>query len=499
MKNIAILSTSLNSGGAERIAGLLSKELAKYYNVFLFLLDTERIVYEYGGEIVDIGDELPFFEHRVAAEKKLKHIDISISFMEIMNFANIRTRGTDKVIISERCVQSLFQPSLDAQTIKIRKYYGSADAIVACSHGVKYDLLTNYSIKNEIDVIYNFINKEKIRKLSEEDLPESVETFLNGASLFLNVARLHPQKNQISILNAFEQYLDSNKNCKLIFLGSGELEEKINEEISNRKLNDFVKVVPYDSNPFRYMKRAKTIILASRFEGLPNAVLETMTIGCPIIATDCLAGPRELLGDYTDYSEQFGNGISVLDRGILLSYYHSNNELDIKLLIEAMRYVNDNQQAVDDMKRQQQAYMNEYSNAIIVGKWIDLIENIEGNRRIKHEEATGYDSRKKTFIYGMGMVGTATFLSIREKIPIDGFVVSRKEEAVSDYMGIPVYDVKSIPYANEESQFILGTIENTQDELVRELYRNGYSNIVMPYVTPSEESMAFVKNYRGEK
>ena len=44
--NVAIIVTSLNSGGAERIAGLLSKELSKKYNVYLFLLDTTDIVYD---------------------------------------------------------------------------------------------------------------------------------------------------------------------------------------------------------------------------------------------------------------------------------------------------------------------------------------------------------------------------------------------------------------------------------------------------------------------
>ena len=55
IKNIAVISTSLNSGGAERIAGLLSKKLASKYNVYLFLLSTDNIVYEYGGTIIDIG------------------------------------------------------------------------------------------------------------------------------------------------------------------------------------------------------------------------------------------------------------------------------------------------------------------------------------------------------------------------------------------------------------------------------------------------------------
>ena len=88
MKNIAIISTSLNSGGAERIAGLLSKELSKYYNVYLFLLSTDNIIYEYGGTIVDIGQSGPFYEYPIKIYKKLYDIEIAISFLEIMNFAN---------------------------------------------------------------------------------------------------------------------------------------------------------------------------------------------------------------------------------------------------------------------------------------------------------------------------------------------------------------------------------------------------------------------------
>ena len=72
MKNIAIISTSLNSGGAERIAGLLSKELSKIYNVYLFLLSTENVIYEHGGIIVNIGSSFPFLEEGDYIGKTIK-------------------------------------------------------------------------------------------------------------------------------------------------------------------------------------------------------------------------------------------------------------------------------------------------------------------------------------------------------------------------------------------------------------------------------------------
>lgn len=70
VKNIAIIVRALNGGGAERIAGLLSKELSRNYNVYLFLLDTENIVYEYGGAIVDIGHSRSFCEYDISINKK---------------------------------------------------------------------------------------------------------------------------------------------------------------------------------------------------------------------------------------------------------------------------------------------------------------------------------------------------------------------------------------------------------------------------------------------
>ena len=130
MKNIAIIVTSLNGGGAERIAGLLSRELAKRYQVYLFLLNAENIVYEYGGTIIDIRQSGPFYEYAIKVYKEKYNIDVAISFLEIMNFANIRTRGKERIIISERCVQSLIEPPLVSQTDKIKRYYNFADEAV---------------------------------------------------------------------------------------------------------------------------------------------------------------------------------------------------------------------------------------------------------------------------------------------------------------------------------------------------------------------------------
>ena len=73
----------LHGGGAERIAGLLSKWLSRSYNVYLFLTNTDNIVYEYEGTIVNLainGNE--FIKYYAAKYKKKYDIDCAISFLE---------------------------------------------------------------------------------------------------------------------------------------------------------------------------------------------------------------------------------------------------------------------------------------------------------------------------------------------------------------------------------------------------------------------------------
>lgn len=494
IKNIAVISTSLNSGGAERIAGLLSKELASRYNVYLFLLSTENIVYEYGGTIVDIGEEMSFYEHSIRRAKEKYDIDVSVSFLEIMNFANIRTKGKDKVIISERCVQSLFEPSLDAQTYKIKKYYNFADGIVACSHGVKYDLIGNYSVNNEIKVIYNFINKHRIIELAQCELDEEIKDFLRGKEFFLNVGRLHQQKNQAAIIETFAKFVESNKKYKLLILGSGELKEELDYLINNYVLSDFIKVIPYEKNPYRYISRAKAMILASKFEGLPNTILESMTLQCPVISTDCLAGPRELLGRIEDYSKVINNNIHIMDRGIILPFYNCDNNLDMNLLLESMSIIDKDCDLINKIKINQKKYMDEYNNEQLLNEWVEFIEKTDRKEDVINIEEE-IDKEKKTFIYGCGMIGTAYYHALRENMIIDGFVVTENKQGQSEYLGVPIYEINSIPYGNDEIQFILGTIESTQDEIIRSINSNGFYNIIEPYIVPNNESLEFLKHY----
>ena len=481
MKNVAIMIFSLYGGGAERIAGYLSKYLSERYNVYLFLTKTDKIVYDYGGTIVDIGKMGKAYEHNIKECKKKYKIDTTISFMERTNFTNIRTCVGDRLIISDRCVQSLMRPFESAEEIQIQKYYQYADEIVACSYGVKHDLNSYYHVNNNISVIYNFIDKDKITQMSLETLPEDVDEFLDGKDFLLTVGRLHPQKNHVRLIVQFALFHKKHPDVKLLILGKGVMAEHIQTLIDDKDLNDCVRIVPYEKNPFRYMSKAKTLVLSSHYEGLPNVVLEAMTIGTPVVAVDCLGGPRELLDDEIDYNKLF-EPIKACRRGVLVSDSNSDDSGATDYLAKAMTMIYENKSLEEQVVINAKQHMETYSNEEILRQWLSVIE--QDNRKLPQvlkEEDCLLKNAPCIILYGAGYIAHNTYLSMREKYKFTFCALSQKSE--DDYFyDLPIKEIGDLAHLRDEAVVVMGVSQTYQNEVTDKLRELGFKNIIFPFI-----------------
>lgn len=171
--------------------------------------------------------------------------------------------------------------------------YRHADAVIAPSRGVADDLQRMMrNSKNPVVVIPNPIDSMAIRQQAAAPLDHP--WIAAGVPIVLAVGRLSAQKDLPTLLEAFAQVLQ-HRDARLLILGDGEERAKLEQRVREKGLSAVVDLHGFADNPFSYMARAAVYVLSSRFEGLPNALLQALAVGTPTVATDCPSGPREIL------------------------------------------------------------------------------------------------------------------------------------------------------------------------------------------------------------
>ena len=131
---------------------------------------------------------------------------------------------------------------------------------------------------------------------------------------FVNMGRLSPEKGQDNLIKAFSNFHKQNENSKLYILGQGVLEQYLSDLIHELGVEDSVYLLGQQENPFDFLKRCDCFVLSSHYEGQPMVLLEAMTLGMNIIATDIVAN-RTVLED-GKYGLLVENSISGLEEGM---------------------------------------------------------------------------------------------------------------------------------------------------------------------------------------
>lgn len=314
---IQFLINSLTSGGAERVATTIFNKLNKSnkYQIYFYTLEKdkfyyldEKIYYKAlsnftlkTNNLIKIIS-LPFLTLKYLIETKRNNPDLLISFLELSNFVNILTAKILKkpVIISERINPKLMfdDKTLYGKThnFLIKSLYPKADKIITVSKEIENILNKHYNIpKEKIKTIYNPHYINKYQQLSNEPLEKQYRNIFKDSFVFINIGRLTEQKGQWFLIRSFKRVTEKYPNAKLIILGDGELKNKLQELINKLNLQNNVYLLGMQKNPFKFLKHSNCFVFSSLWEGLPNTVIEALSLNLPVISTDCKTGPREIL------------------------------------------------------------------------------------------------------------------------------------------------------------------------------------------------------------
>jgi GalNAc-alpha-(1->4)-GalNAc-alpha-(1->3)-diNAcBac-PP-undecaprenol alpha-1,4-N-acetyl-D-galactosaminyltransferase len=123
---------------------------------------------------------------------------------------------------------------------------------------------------------------------------------LLASPMLIAIGRLQPQKGFDLLMKAFSQLRHKYPDWQLTILGEGPIRGELEELRSQLQSIDKIHLPGQVKNVNAYLRQADIFVLSSRFEGFPMSLCEAMACGLPVIATDCLSGPREIITDGVD-------------------------------------------------------------------------------------------------------------------------------------------------------------------------------------------------------
>ncbi len=309
-RKVTFFIPSLRGGGAERVIITLANQFINHGCVVDLI--ASNAIGEYRSELSKNVNLIDLKCSRVIFSlAKLRNYinnvqpDILLSTVAHANIiailANLIARKKCVVIIREANTLSIELSRINTFSGRIilkltKALYPKANKIIAPSIGVAEDIFRNTNIKKElIHVIYNPINFETLHSKASEEINHPWFQS-NSYDVILSVGRLTEQKDFKTLIRAFSILKNSTSpSAKLMILGEGKLREELETQICALKLENEVCLKGFVENPYPYMKHCACFVLSSKWEGSPNVLIQALSLGAPIVSTNCPNGPKEIL------------------------------------------------------------------------------------------------------------------------------------------------------------------------------------------------------------
>lgn len=263
------------------------------------------------------------------------HIAINLSLLGMKKkpYVILRSPNSPKLLI-ENNQMSFFQKFM------LESAYKRANLIIAQTPEMKEEIVIYHGIeRNKVNFLKNPLDiqniNQKIRNIKNPFKESNINVVAAG--------RITYQKGFDILIKSFKDVIKVNKAYKLHIIGQDDGKElmKLQKLVDTLDLCDYVSFLGYQDNPYRYFYFSDLYVLSSRWEGLPNTILENIYLKKPIISTKCIPYLSSLIKNGDN-----GFLVDVEDVEAL-----SNSILNYKSLsLDFLEYVNPKQEINDFFK-----------------------------------------------------------------------------------------------------------------------------------------------------
>jgi glycosyltransferase involved in cell wall biosynthesis len=212
--------------------------------------------------------------------------DVIVSFTTTTNLMVVLavTGWRVPVIVSERVFVAAHPPRAPWRLL-YRVLCRRAAAVVAQTRRGADDLEAR--LQRPVEVIPN-----PVRELPLAGAPRTPR---GPGRIVLASGRLEAQKGFDILIGAWATLAATHPHWRLRITGEGSMRAALNEQIDRLGLGASVELAGFDDDLAGAMREADIFVLSSRFEGMPNVLLEAMSLGLACVSTDCETGPREII------------------------------------------------------------------------------------------------------------------------------------------------------------------------------------------------------------
>lgn len=317
MKNILFFMETVDFGGAETVFTNIIKNINK--SKFCIKVVTERDHELFTDEIKaavpydcfiktersavrDFWNKIVIKLSLVLSEKNIRkyfirgNYDVEVAFCEGYStkiIGNSGKKNCKKIAwVHTDVIKNPWSEKIFGSAEEEKKCYEKFDAIVCVAETMKESFIKKYGMAEKVHVLYNPLDFESVIKKSEE----KTDFKFGDGMKFVLAGTFIKIKGFDRFVKVCKRLKDDGEHFSALIMGDGEEKENIKKIIAETNLGDTVKILDFQTNPYKYIAHSDVYVCSSYAEGYSTAVSESVALNVPVITTEC-SGMREIFGE----------------------------------------------------------------------------------------------------------------------------------------------------------------------------------------------------------